>query len=58
MTAPLYAIGRGTDSTKATELLEDNLPEQAHGSSPLALEAPAGKLTQRSTPAPSRPRSR
>ncbi|HVC07276.1 MAG TPA: hypothetical protein VND98_06825 [Solirubrobacterales bacterium] len=25
----------GTDSTKATELLEDNLPEQAYGSNPL-----------------------
>jgi RND superfamily putative drug exporter len=36
----------GTDSTIATELLEDNLPEQAYGSNPLVLEAPAsGKLT-------------
>jgi RND superfamily putative drug exporter len=33
----------GTDSTIATELLEDNLPEQAYGSNPLTLEAPAGK---------------
>ena len=33
----------GTDSTTATELLEDNLPEQAFGSNPLTLEAPAGK---------------
>ncbi|HET7121870.1 MAG TPA: MMPL family transporter [Solirubrobacterales bacterium] len=33
----------GTDSTKATELLEDNLPEQAYGSNPLTLEAPKGK---------------
>ncbi|HSS42699.1 MAG TPA: MMPL family transporter [Solirubrobacterales bacterium] len=33
----------GTDSTKATELLEDDLPEQAYGSNPLVLEAPAGK---------------
>jgi RND superfamily putative drug exporter len=33
----------GTDSTKATELLEDDLPEQAFGSNPLVLEAPAGK---------------
>ncbi|MGN6254313.1 MAG: MMPL family transporter [Solirubrobacterales bacterium] len=33
----------GTDSTKATELLEDNLPEQAYGSNPLVFEAPAGK---------------
>jgi putative drug exporter of the RND superfamily len=37
----------GTDSTIATELLEDNLPEQAYGSNPLTLEAPAGaKLTE------------
>ncbi len=36
----------GTDSTIATELLEDNLPEQAYGSNPLVLEAPKGaKLT-------------
>jgi len=36
----------GTDSTIATELLEDNLPEQAFGSNPLTLEAPKGsKLT-------------
>ena len=36
----------GTDSTIATELLEDNLPEQAYGSNPLTLEAPKGaKLT-------------
>jgi len=33
----------GTDSTRATELLEDNLPEQAYGSNPLTLTAPAGK---------------
>jgi len=33
----------GTDSTTATELLEDNLPEQAYGSNPLTLEAPTGK---------------
>jgi putative drug exporter of the RND superfamily len=32
----------GTDSTIATELLEDNLPEQAYGSNPLVFEAPAG----------------
>ncbi|HST69634.1 MAG TPA: MMPL family transporter [Solirubrobacterales bacterium] len=36
----------GTDSTTATELLEDNLPEQAYGSNPLVLEAPKGKLTE------------
>jgi RND superfamily putative drug exporter len=36
----------GTDSTIATELLEDNLPEQAYGSNPLVLVAPQGaKLT-------------
>jgi RND superfamily putative drug exporter len=36
----------GSGSTTATELLEDNLPEQAYGSNPLTLEAPAGaKLT-------------
>jgi RND superfamily putative drug exporter len=35
----------GTDSTIATELLEDNLPEQAYGSNPLTLEAPTGVLT-------------
>jgi putative drug exporter of the RND superfamily len=36
----------GTDSTTATELLEDNLPEQAYGSNPLVFEAPQGKLTE------------
>ena len=36
----------GTDSTIATELLEDDLPEQAYGSNPLVLEAPQGKLTE------------
>ncbi len=35
----------GTGSTKATELLEDNLPEQAYGSNPLVMEAGKGKLT-------------
>jgi len=33
----------GTGSTEATELLEDNLPQQAYGSNPLVLEAPPGK---------------
>jgi RND superfamily putative drug exporter len=37
----------GTDSTRATELLEDNLPEQAYGSNPLTLEATGGKLTEK-----------
>jgi putative drug exporter of the RND superfamily len=37
----------GTGSTKATELLEDDLPEQAYGSNPLVIEAPTGaKLTE------------
>ncbi|HKO37245.1 MAG TPA: MMPL family transporter [Solirubrobacterales bacterium] len=36
----------GTDSTRATELLEDNLPEQAYGSNPLVFETPKGQLTQ------------
>ena len=36
----------GTGSTKATELLEQNLPDQAYGSNPLVLEAPRGKLTE------------
>jgi putative drug exporter of the RND superfamily len=36
----------GTDSTKATELLEDNLPEQAYGSNPLTLEVGSGKLSE------------
>jgi RND superfamily putative drug exporter len=36
----------GSGSTTATELLEDNLPQQAYGSNPLVFEAPAGaKLT-------------
>jgi len=33
----------GTDSTKATELLEDDLPEQAYGSNPLVFRAVAGE---------------
>ncbi|MGB7685766.1 MAG: MMPL family transporter [Solirubrobacterales bacterium] len=36
----------GTGSTKATELLEDDLPQQAYGSNPLVMEAPSGKLTE------------
>ena len=36
----------GTGSTTATELLEDNLPEQAYGSNPLVIESTAGKLTE------------
>lgn len=30
----------GTDSTAATELLEDNLPAHAFGNNPLAIESP------------------
>jgi putative drug exporter of the RND superfamily len=33
----------GTGSTKATELLEDDLPEQAYGSNPLVFQAKAGR---------------
>jgi RND superfamily putative drug exporter len=36
----------GTGSTKATELLEASLPEQAYGSNPLVIESRDGKLTQ------------
>ena len=36
----------GTDSTTATELLEDNLPEQAYGSNPLVFEAKQGTLSE------------
>ncbi len=36
----------GTDSTAATELLEDNLPAQAFGSNPLVIESSGGKLTE------------
>jgi RND superfamily putative drug exporter len=33
----------GTGSTVSTELLKENLPQQAYGSNPLVFEAPAGK---------------
>ncbi|HEX3734109.1 MAG TPA: MMPL family transporter [Solirubrobacterales bacterium] len=36
----------GSGSTTATELLEDNLPEQAYGSNPLVIEATKGTLTE------------
>src|SRR4051794_15585049 len=36
----------GTGSTTATELLEDNLPQQSYGSNPLVLEAPQGQLSE------------
>jgi RND superfamily putative drug exporter len=35
----------GTDSTRATDLLEQKLPDQANGSNPLVLQARSGKLT-------------
>jgi putative drug exporter of the RND superfamily len=35
----------GTDSTAATQLLEDNLPAQAFGNNPLVLESSGAKLT-------------
>jgi putative drug exporter of the RND superfamily len=35
----------GTDSTAATELLEDDLPAQAYGSNPLVIAAHDAKLT-------------
>ena len=34
----------GTGSTAATELLEDNLPEQAYGSNPLVFQAKGGAV--------------
>jgi putative drug exporter of the RND superfamily len=37
----------GTDSTAATELLEDNLPSQAYGNNPLVIRSTDGKLTER-----------
>jgi putative drug exporter of the RND superfamily len=36
----------GTNSTIATELLEDNLPEQAYGNNPLVFRSPGGALTE------------
>ncbi len=36
----------GTDSTKATELLEQHLPKQAFGSNPLTIESSGAKLTE------------
>jgi RND superfamily putative drug exporter len=36
----------GTGSTIATELLEDNLPQQAYGNNPLAIESTGGPLTE------------
>jgi putative drug exporter of the RND superfamily len=36
----------GSDSTAATDLLEEKLPNQANGSVPIVLEAKHGKLTE------------
>jgi putative drug exporter of the RND superfamily len=36
----------GTNSTIATELLEDNLPEQAYGNNPLVFRSSGGALTE------------
>jgi putative drug exporter of the RND superfamily len=38
----------GTGSTKATDVLEARLPDQAYGSTPLVLQAPSGKITDKS----------
>ena len=38
----------GTGSTKATDVLEQRLPDQANGSNPLVLESHRGKLTDSS----------
>jgi RND superfamily putative drug exporter len=35
----------GTGSTNATDLLNADLPDQANGTNPVALQAPSGKLT-------------
>src|SRR5438067_187409 len=35
----------GTPSTKATNLLQDHLPDQAYGANPIVLQAHSGKLT-------------
>ena len=37
----------GTDSTKATNVLESKLPDQAYGSNPLVLQSTNGKLTDK-----------
>ncbi len=36
----------GSDSTQATDLLEQELPKQANGTVPIVLQAPTGKLTE------------
>src|SRR5581483_9699297 len=35
----------GTDSSRATQLLESKLPQNAYGTNPLALEVRTGRLT-------------
>ena len=35
----------GTGSTRAQDLLQDNLPNQANGTNPVVMEAPSGELT-------------
>ncbi len=35
----------GTDSTEATDILDDNLPKQANGTNPVVLQSTSGKLT-------------
>ncbi len=35
----------GSDSTKATDLLDDELPEQANGTNPILMKVKSGKLT-------------
>ena len=35
----------GTESTQATDLLDQYLPHEANGTNPVALRAPSGKLT-------------
>ncbi len=37
----------GTGSTKATDVLESKLPDQAYGSNPLVLQSTSGKLTNK-----------
>jgi putative drug exporter of the RND superfamily len=41
----------GTDSTNATNLLQDKLPQQAYGTNPVVLQAKSGSLTDPSNKA-------
>ena len=45
----------GSDSTRATDLLEEKLPSQANGSVPIVIESTQRQAHRR---APTRPRSR